>query len=605
MTALPEFSTSSAASDRIETTAISNGANSLRVLGAELAFVQDAAGIFHAFYWQDAHRYGLQTAQLLGTAMQQTFFPVDMEFYCHQVRMVLESRQPTRFNCQWISGERRFLFELAISPVLAGNERVRTVLVMGRRLPLVLEETSKSTDCQASTSFPLSGEVQLSERLENRLEFCNTLLPHFSPSQHLLHVARHIRHTLELEAIWQQMVNGLGSAFHLSSCLLCPYTPESKRLQVAAEYTQKGLASCLNWNLNLEEYPEIQQALARLEPVVLVRREHPIWDDCQVLVVATFEQRQPNGVILLCPGDRLQIWQQAEIAAVQELADQVGTAIAHAQLYRELETARQEAEEVSRLKSNFLANTSHELRTPLNGILGFLKLILDGMADDPQEQLEFVQEAYRSGEHLLNIINDILDIAKIESGKMELDLESVNLNELMIHLSNFVQSQFQQKSLYFQIKLPPTDDEIVLYGNYQRLLQVLLNLVGNALKFTHEGGITITAEVVSDPLVVKGRKCPGSIKVQVADTGIGVSLDKQSKLFQKFIQIDGSRTRQYGGTGLGLVISQKLVESMGGVVNFYSMGEGLGATVTFTVPLYQEPLMISTDPIDAIDLLLE
>lgn len=599
MTALPEFSTSSSASDRIETTA-SKGANSLRGLGAELAFVQDAAGIFHAFYWKDAHRYGLQTAQLVGTAMHQTFFPVDMEFYCHQVRLVLESRQPTQFCGQWISGERRFLFELVVSPVLSGSERIRTVLVMGRRLPSTIEEASKLADGRVSVNFA-SGEAGSTDRLE----FCNTLLPHFSPSQHLLHVARHIRHTLELEAIWQQMVNGLGSAFRLSSCLLCPYTLKSTQLQVAAEYTQNGIASRSKWQFKLEEYPEIQQALTQLEPVVLVRREHPIWDDCQVLVVATFEQRQPNGVILLCPGDRLQVWKQAEIAAIQELADQVGTAIAHAQLYRELETARQEAEEVSRLKSNFLANTSHELRTPLNGILGFLKLILDGMADDPQEQLEFVQEAYRSGEHLLNIINDILDIAKIESGKMELDLESVNLNELMLHLSNFVQSQFQQKSLYFQIKLPPTDDEIVLYGNYQRLLQVLLNLVGNALKFTHEGGITITAEVLEEPIVVKNRKCPGSIRIQVADTGIGVSLDKQSKLFQKFIQIDGSRTRQYGGTGLGLVISQKLVESMGGVVNFYSMGEGLGATVTFTVPLYQEPLMISPDPIDAIDLLLE
>jgi signal transduction histidine kinase len=121
----------------------------------------------------------------------------------------------------------------------------------------------------------------------------------------------------------------------------------------------------------------------------------------------------------------------------------------------------------------------------------------------------------------------------------------------------------------------------------------MLNLLSNAVKFTHEGGITITAEVVPEKILVQNQEKPGSVKISVADTGIGVSLEKQDKLFQSFSQVDGSRTRQYGGTGLGLAISQKLVEAMGGIVNFYSMGEGLGSTVTFTVPLYQDPVMIS------------
>jgi signal transduction histidine kinase len=137
---------------------------------------------------------------------------------------------------------------------------------------------------------------------------------------------------------------------------------------------------------------------------------------------------------------------------------------------------------------------------------------------------------------------------------------------------------------------------VILYGNYQRLLQVLLNLIGNAIKFTHEGGVTVSAEVLKKKVTFKDQELPGLVKVRVADTGIGVSLDKQDKLFQSFSQVDGERTRQYGGTGLGLTISQKLVETMGGVVNFYSMGEGLGSTVTFTVPLYQEPVMISSQP---------
>jgi signal transduction histidine kinase len=311
-------------------------------------------------------------------------------------------------------------------------------------------------------------------------------------------------------------------------------------------------------------------------------------------VVSTCYQDEPNGLISLEQCDRSRQWSEAEIELVRELAEQVGTAIAHGTLYKELELASERAEEASRLKSEFLANTSHELRTPLNGMIGFLKLILEGMADDPEEQRDFIQEAHRLAIHLHNLINDILDIAKIEAGKMELELGQVRLRELMNDVEDFTLNLAQQKNLSLNIELPAARDEIILYGNYQRLLQVLLNLIGNAIKFTHEGGVTISAEVLKKKVTFKDHEFPGIVKIRVADTGIGVSLDKQDKLFQSFSQVDGSRTRSYGGTGLGLAISQRLVETMGGVVNFYSMGEGLGSTVTFTVPLYQEPMMISS-----------
>jgi signal transduction histidine kinase len=258
-----------------------------------------------------------------------------------------------------------------------------------------------------------------------------------------------------------------------------------------------------------------------------------------------------------------------------------------------LADAHHQAEEASRLKSEFLANTSHELRTPLNGMIGFLKLVLDGMTEDPEEQRDFIEEAYRSAMHLLELINDVLDIAKIEAGKMQIDLSPVKLDELLIHVENMTRTQVQQKQLRFEIERQPTHDEIIVLGNYQRLLQVMLNLVGNAIKFTHEGEITVSTEVLKKKVAVQNQELPGLVKVRVADTGIGVSLDQQDKLFQSFSQVDGSLTRQYGGTGLGLAISQKLVEAMGGSVNFYSMGEGLGSTVTFTIPLYQKPVMIA------------
>ena len=128
----------------------------------------------------------------------------------------------------------------------------------------------------------------------------------------------------------------------------------------------------------------------------------------------------------------------------------------------------------------------------------------------------------------------------------------------------------------------------------------MLNLVGNAIKFTEQGGVTISVEVQRKKVVLGNQELPGMVTVRVVDTGIGVSLEKQDRLFQSFSQVDGGHTRQYGGTGLGLYISQKLVEAMKGTVNFYSMGEGLGSTVTFTVPLYQDPVLASNQQTDVV-----
>jgi signal transduction histidine kinase len=240
------------------------------------------------------------------------------------------------------------------------------------------------------------------------------------------------------------------------------------------------------------------------------------------------------------------------------------------------------------IKIQFLLNTTHELSPPLNEIITTLKLIIDGRVDTPEKQAEFLNDAYKSAIHLLGIINDILDIVEIETGRREPEMGAILLLDLLNDVRDFTYNQAQQKKLTFDIKLPEAHDEIIVYGNYQRLLQVLLNLIGNAIKFTHEGGITISVELIKKRVRFKDQKLPGVVKIRVKDTGIGVSLDKQDQLFKPFRQISGDeRTRQYGGTGLGLTISQRLVEAMGGVVNFYSLGEGLGSTVTFTILLYQ------------------
>jgi signal transduction histidine kinase len=451
----------------------------------------------------------------------------------------------------------------------------------------------------------------------------SSLIGSAEPDHRLLtQIAWNIRQTLDLKTIRQQTVDGLAQALSACRCVVYSIDLNQGTAIIEAGYRREGMSSLLGDQVTLADDTYLVQALNRFQPTDLEVPIDPTMPPCVVsdeidpatgqahtrLIVATGYQDKPNGIIALHQSDRLRHWHPSEVAFLRELADQVGTAIAHASLFQALqransnlvkkqealEEARQQAEEASRLKSEFLANTSHELRTPLNGILGFLKLVLDGMADDPQEEREFLQEAFRSADHLLEIINDVLDLAKVEAGKLQIDLSPVNLNELMDHVQRSQGTSATQKKLNFEIQLPATHDELMVFANYQRLYQVMINLVGNAVKFTHEGGITIGIEVIRKRVTIQNHELPGLVMIRVADTGIGVSLDKQDRLFQSFSQIDGSLTRRYGGTGLGLAISQRMVEAMGGEVNFYSMGEGLGSTVTFTVPLFQEPLMVAS-----------
>ncbi len=579
---------------------------------SEVVFVQDRNGRYLSVHTQPAYP-DLEPDQIVGTALTDRLVPFNVNRYQERIQRVLRQSIPEHFNCHFHHGDQLLLLELVMSPVLAPGQVSDKVVVSGKILADPINE-----------AIIIGSEAEQPQAI---------LLPTPDRYQKLLtQLSRTIRRSLDLPTIWKQTAAILGESLGLSRCIVCTYEPTCQTSKVVAEYSQASLESILDQEIQVFENSYLEEAITTLRPIsvqvpVSGLPSAPLgstaqWLPCHFgcqggsgLIIASFYQDQPNGLIILCQCDKPRSWSGLELELMQELADQVGTAIAHATLlsdsqaltldlqqantallkqHRELEDARHQAEEASRLKSEFLANTSHELRTPLNGMIGFLKLITDGMADDPVEQTEFIQEAYRSALHLLNIINDVLDIAKIEAGKLQIELTPVRLQEILSDVEDFTRSQVQQKNLSFEVQTPPTDDEIILYGNYQRLLQVMLNLVGNAIKFTHEGGITIGVELVKKKTVVNHQELPGLVKVRVADTGIGVSLDKQDKLFQSFSQVDGSRTRQYGGTGLGLAISQKLVEAMGGVVNFYSMGEGLGSTVTFTVPLYQEPVMITT-----------
>ena len=596
----------------------------------DIVFTQNLEGQFLSFYWKSAHCCGVQAEKVVGSQLGEFLGPVSLTSYLAKIQEVSSSNVAQSFSETFCISGRVQDIDLIVSPVLVPDPLPKMVIVIGRFKPSETQTASPPTRLsEPQTSANLFPSQEKHPETAIQTDYHHKLLTQ---------IAWSIRRTLDLPTIWQQTVQGLGKILGVNRCIVCPYEPTQPTIKIVAEYCRGTLCPMVNIEFAIADDPDVKSALSTLKPInvrnpghqpLLALPEHPTTLRSlmvhSMLVVTTCYQDQPNGLIVLYQDDQPRRWTEVELGFIQELADQVGTAIAHASLMaasqslaeklqrtnsdllqkqRELEEAREQAEEASRLKSEFLANTSHEVRTPLNGVLGFLKLILDGTVDDAEEQLEFIRDAHQSALHLLSVLDDILDIAKLEAGKLQIEMMPVKLGELLREVETYAIGQIRQKNLSFEIQKPPTDDEIILYGNYKRLVQVMLNLVGNAIKFTHEGGVTISVEIIKKKLSFQDKELPGMAKIRVADTGIGVSLDKQDRLFQSFSQVDGSRTRQYGGTGLGLAISQSLVEAMGGVVNFYSMGEGLGSTVTFTVPLYQEPVMISAQTTDNLDSLL-
>lgn len=245
--------------------------------------------------------------------------------------------------------------------------------------------------------------------------------------------------------------------------------------------------------------------------------------------------------------------------------------------HRRLEEVNAQLEEASRLKSEFLANTSHELRTPLNGMIGFLQLVLDGLCDSPEEERDYLRQALACSRHLLGLINDVLDIAKIEAGKLTLEIERLEVQQLFdeVYTITHVQAAQRGVQLVFETELEPG---VGARGDFGKVKQVLVNLVGNSLKFTPRGRITVRA---------RSRSALGHILFEVQDTGVGISPERQKLIFEKFVQGDGSTTRRFGGTGLGLAISRSLVELMGGIIGVHSEGEGHGTRMYFSLPLWR------------------
>lgn len=383
-----------------------------------------------------------------------------------------------------------------------------------------------------------------------------------------------------LHAAAREIVEGL----EVDACWIHRRDEWSPELRLAAE------ASQLNPSLRLSSYmipgPKNPAVLHAAEARELVTESELLERSiATVMHVPLLSREDVVGVmsILSIEGEKLSTRSSDLLRAI---GYKIGTAVQNVRLLEsvrrqqqelrekndELETLVSRLLEADRLKNEFLANTSHELRTPLNSIIGFLNLVIDGLCENEEEQMELLHHALTSGRHLLSLINDVLDLARMEAGRLEVEVGEVDLGAMLNEVAATMAVQAREK--YLDLYCPTIPEGLRVSADESRLRQVFVNLIGNAIKFTPKGTVTIGVEAPP--------KAP-FVEVWVRDTGIGVGEEKLSRLFHKFSQGDTSTTRKYGGTGLGLVIVKELVTMMGGSVRLESAGEGRGTTVTLSL----------------------
>jgi GAF domain-containing protein len=398
-------------------------------------------------------------------------------------------------------------------------------------------------------------------------------------------VSQTVNSTLDLETVLSTIVTKAVQLSGTEAGAIYGYDEQEREFRLRATYgMDQGLIDALSQqHIGLDD-PTVAEVFAQREPAqVADLREEPASDINEITLRAGYRARMVApllrgedivGTLVVrrrAPGE----FAKNTVDIIKTFAAQSALAIQNARLFHEIEDKSHQLEEASQHKSQFLANMSHELRTPLNAILGYAELMADGAYGEPSEKmLGILKRLEANGKHLLGLINDVLDLSKIEAGQLVLELSDYSVQDIAQTVRSTLEPLAADKKLAFKVELAP--ELPAGHGDGRRLTQVLINLVGNAIKFTDAGEVAIKAEANN-----------GSFHVSVRDTGPGISAADQARLFQEFQQADNAITKKKGGTGLGLAISKRIIEMHGGKIWVESQ-LGQGSTFAFTLPVIVE-----------------
>ena len=398
-------------------------------------------------------------------------------------------------------------------------------------------------------------------------------------------VSRAVNSTLELRAVLRSIAAHAVKLAEADAGAFCAYDEDAEvlRLQATYELDEEIVRALTRTPVRLGEGAVGRAGLERRAVQIADIDAAPDYELHDIirkpgyralLAVPLLREDSLVGGLVLCrkaPG----AFAAETVDLVQTLANQSVLAIENAELFEEIERKGQELAVASRHKSEFLANMSHELRTPMNAILGFTELIRDGIYGEVSPKVAAMLERIQAnGRHLLGLINDVLDLSKIEAGQLKLENADYALRDLVQTVQASTESLAAAKKLALRIELP--DVLPPARGDERRIAQVLLNLVGNAIKFTEAGEVIVSVAVDET-----------SFEIAVTDTGPGIPADEQQKIFEEFHQIDSSSTRKKGGTGLGLAISKRIVELHGGRI-WVESEPGRGSSFRFVIPIQVE-----------------